>query len=476
MNLFEKVREFLKDASFYGLSQVLSNLVGFLLIPIYTQFLSPADYGVMTLLGFYSLFFSPLSHLGLQGAMFRYVGFSKTKEEEEQILSTAFKVSSGIALLFTVIALMLSNQIETLLLNSTKYTKLLYYVIISSLFSSVSEMGFSYLRIKRKVKTIFQLNIINLLFSVSLNIYLIVLRGWGLEGAITTLLVSSILSFILVIHYVKIPIKIKIDKENLKKMLIYGLPNVPNYLQASIMMVFGQYILSRLMSANDLGLYAIAWKFSLPLQMVIGIFHNSWKAYKFELLKNSDGDKSVLSKFTSLMVAGYCIIYLVVALWCPDLLIIFTGANFHAAAQFVPYLALIPLANALYFVLGSFVSFGKTQMLQPFIATAGMVLTVSLSFILIPEFSIKGAAFATTIGWVVMGVLAYLYGQHLFKVNFRINKIVPFIFSVTITGIFAIEVSSSIGSRIVFFCLNLIFILYSLSDTIKLKYLKVKPH
>lgn len=425
--LLKRLKEFLKDASFYGLSQVLGRLVGFLLIPLYTKYLTPADYGIMTLLGFYTLFYLPLSHLGLQGAMFRYVGFSESEENEEVVFSTALTANLLIGVFFASISIIFIHYLEEILLHNTAYRLLLQITIVSSFFTSINAMGYSYLRIKRRVKLIFFLNLGSLLLNVGLNIYLIVFQGLGIQGAVIALLGSSILSFILLFGVAKIRFRFRFEKEMGKKMLNYGLPNVPGYVQAVIMMIFGQYMLNKMVSPTDLGFYAIAWKFSLPLQMLLGVTHNSWKAYKFDLNKKVKNDRSILGQFTTLMILGYCILYLLLALWGPDLLILFTASDFHQAAKYVPYLALIPLTNALYLVFGSFVSFGESQKLQPFIASTGMIVTVACSFWLIPIYTIKGVAIATALGWTIMSILAYFYGQFLFKVNFRLKYVLPLI-------------------------------------------------
>lgn len=425
--LVKRLKEFLKDASFYGLSQVLGRLVGFLLIPLYTKYLTPADYGILTLLGFYTLFYLPLSHLGMQGAMFRYVGFSESEENEEVVFSTALTVNLLVGLLFVCIAFIFIPYLEEILLHSTSYRFLLQLTIVSSFFTSINSMGYSFLRIKRRVKLIFFLNLSSLLLNVGLNIYLIVFLGLGIEGAVIAILGSTILSLILLLGVAKIKFRIRFEREMGKKMLNYGLPNVPGYVQAVIMMIFGQYMLNRMVSPADLGFYAVAWKFSLPLQMLLGITHNSWKAYKFDLNKKVQDDRSILGQFTTLMILGYCLLYLLIALWGPDLLISFTASDFHEAAKYVPYLALIPLANALYLVFGSFVSFGESQKLQPFIASSGMIVTVACSFWLIPLYTINGVAIATALGWAIMSILAYCYGQYLFKVNFRLKYVLPII-------------------------------------------------
>ena len=120
--LLNKLKSFSIDSLYYGMSSVISKLVGFLLVPLFTQFLSPKDYGVMTLLGFYTLFFSPISHLGIQGAMFRFVGFSKSKQEEDIILSSAFKIVVIISFFFTLLSIIFIKPLELFLVNSNDYT------------------------------------------------------------------------------------------------------------------------------------------------------------------------------------------------------------------------------------------------------------------------------------------------------------------------------------------------------------------
>jgi O-antigen/teichoic acid export membrane protein len=464
--ILEKLKAFSKDTLYYGMSSVLSRVVGFLLVPLYTQFLSPSDYGIMTLLGFYTLFFSPISHLGLQGAMFRYVGMAKTEQEEGIIITSVFKVILVNSIIFTIASILLIKPLEIFLLKSQDYTTLLYLTIIASFFSSLAQLLISFLRIKRKVKNIFYLNLFKILFGVFLSIYLIAQLGLGIAGAIQSLFITSIVNFILVILVVKFPIKNKLDLVYIKKMLNYGLPNLPKYLQAIIMMLFGQYYLSETLSVEDLGYYAIAWKFCLPLVVLYTVIGTSWNAYKFDLLKDKNTSREVFSQFSNYKIIAYSIVFLLICLWGAEALILLTAEEFHNASRFVPYLALIPLFTALYQAVSTYISFGDKQVLNPFIGTTGLLITVSMSFLLIPKYSIIGAGVATALGWLGMAIFGYLYGQSMFKVNFRLPQNILLICLVIFSGLYLVDYVN----KFVVFSVNMVVVVIRLNIISRMKY------
>lgn len=434
--LLSKVKSFLSDASYYGLSNVLGQLIGFFLIPLYTAYLSPEDYGILTLLGFYTLFYSPFSHLGLNGAMFRFVGFAKSEEEEELITTTALKAVLIFSLITTLFSLVFLRSLENLFLNTNTHTYLFILTVLTAFFSSITQFGISYLRIKRRVKNIFYLNIGNLVFSVMMNIILIVGFNMGLMGIVVTNAVASILFLIAVFIISRLPLNFQMDRTLLRDMLKYGLPNVPHYIQATAMAVFGQYYLNKVVNSTELGLYAVAWKFCLPFQAIVGIVQSSWSAYKFDLVKNTEMPKGVISEMLFLMVSLYVTLYLGTLLVGDYLLIYMADEAFQSASVLLPLLALIPLANAIYFILGTGVAFGKHQYYMPLISLTGTVVSIGTSLLLIADYGSVGSVISGVAGWLSMAVGVYIYGQYLYKLEFYTWRVAVLFFYCACSGIF----------------------------------------
>ena len=426
--LIKRLKNFGKDASLYGMSQIVGQLIGFFLIPIYTTYLTPTDYGVMTLLGFYTLFYSPLSHLGFQGAMFRFVGLSKTMEEETSFISTAVKAVLVISVVFSLCSQAFVGILEKTLLNSQEYTVLLKITIWGALPASLSQFGYSLLRVKRKVQTIFWLNNSNLILSIGLNVWFIVGLKMGLMGITLAGAISGIVAFLSVWYFAKIPLNWEFDRFKFKKMAIYGLPNVPHYLIAIVMMFFGQYMVNRMLSPGELGLYAIAWKFCLPLTAIVGIVQSSWSAYKYDLIRTDEHSKDTLGKFVLLMILFFSILYIILGVMGPYVLEIMANSSFHKAGSYIAFLALIPLFNGIYHSLGSGISLGERQYLMPVISALGCGVSIGASFLLIPHFGIPGAGISTAIGWAIMAILGLFYGQSNFHINFDLIRIFLLVF------------------------------------------------
>lgn len=452
----KKIRKFgfsfLKDAFFYGFGNFISRLIGFILLPIFTTYLSPSDYGIMTLLSFYTIFFGPLSKLGLTEAIFKFVGLTSSKNNENNLFSNAFNAVFLISFSLTIISLLSIGLIETFLVQSDRYTNLVQLTIVGAFFTSINQMVYTFLKIKRRVKEIFNFNLLSLILGVFLNVIFIVVYQLGLFGAILANFTTAILSCIVVLIMSRVPINFKLQFKLLYEMFSFCLPYVPKHIQNTIMALFCQYILYRYISAEDLGLYAIAWKFCLPLQLLLGMLHNSWKAFKFDLKNKTKSNKEILSSYTFVMIIAYTYAYILISFFGGDLLMVFSESRFHIAAKYIPILALIPLFNAFELTLSSFVAFGKNQIYQPLIAFFGLVLTIILSFILVPKYGIYGAGIATTIGWFALCVLGYIYGQSIFKVNFKLKTLVPLVLMFIFCGNYFLDSNFLVRVLILFVC------------------------
>ncbi len=419
-----KFKELTKDTSFYGLGQILGQLIGFFLIPFYTKYLSPSDYGIMTILGFYTLFYTPISHLGIQGAMFRFLGLAKNNEEEGEILSTSIISVFCISLFITILAQITLFTWEFILLDSSDYSKFLSITIWGAFAASLSQMGYAFLRVKRKVKSIFILNVINLIINIGLNILLIAYFNMGLLGSILSTAITSFISLFLVFIISKLNFSLGINRQKLYALLQFGLPNLPHYLFVIIMMLFGQFMLNKYNSAEELGFYAVAWKFCLPFSSLTGIVHSSWSAYKYDLVKSSGKDApNLLGKFIQVMMVIFSFFYVSTAIFGGEILKWMTDEKFHRGIVYLPYLALIPLFNGLYSSIGSGVSIGKKQYYMPLISFSGALVTVLLSYWLVVDYGVNGSALVTAIGWGVMSVLVYFYSQRNYPIEMNLISI-----------------------------------------------------
>src|ERR1700687_1213537 len=94
--MLKKLLALLSDTATYGMSNVIGQGVQFLLLPVYTRYLGPAEYGVYAMLAIVTLLFGPLANLGMTNAIFRRFNQAPDDAAARRVLSTGlFSVILG---------------------------------------------------------------------------------------------------------------------------------------------------------------------------------------------------------------------------------------------------------------------------------------------------------------------------------------------------------------------------------------------
>lgn len=466
--MLKRIKELLKDVSFYGLSQVLSQAISFLLLPLYTQYLSPSDYGILALLGIITSVFGPLSLLGVNGALFRYVGGEKLSEHEERVyISNAFIMVTLNTTVLLIAGVLFSAFLSDITFSSKEHTHLVRLSLLAGAIGSLTAIPLAVLRVKRKVKGIVTLNTIGLVLNIGLTIYFVAFLKRGLLGAIEASIISNSLNLLPLLYFIK-EISLKhIKRTNSKELLSYGLPNVPHYLMALAFAYYTSFSLNKLVSTQELGLYSMAQKFTLPFSMLMNSIQSSWNAYKFEILKNEGNARETFRKFNRYLIAVYFLAFVVTVCFGGQLLKMVTTETYIASAQYVPYLTFIVLTNALYYVYGTGLAFGKNQNFAPLMSLSGLIAIILSNNLLIEYWGAKGAAIANSLGWFTMALMVYYISEKLYKIGYSLKTFIEVVVLALVITIVSdkcnsFEIAQNILLNLGLITLALVFIKYRL--------------
>jgi O-antigen/teichoic acid export membrane protein len=192
-----------KHSAIYGLSNILSRAVALVLLPLYTRYLNPADYGVLEILTATTVFTSIVLELGLGTAVLRAVLFSRERDEKV-LFSTAFyglTISSGV--LF-VILFLLAPGVARLLLDMPLYTSLLRIAFLTACLDAISIVPLNRLRMHEESIRYSAINVGRFAGGLLLNVYFIVVLGRGVEGlVIASALQSAAIALVLLMTLAK---------------------------------------------------------------------------------------------------------------------------------------------------------------------------------------------------------------------------------------------------------------------------------
>ena len=429
--LRNKIKDIAKDSSIYGVSKVLGQAISFFLIPLYTKYLSPEDYGVLNIIGLVIVSMGLLMNIGLDSATYRFVGMCKDEAEQKIYVGSAQLMTIISITLISVLTIIFSKSINTFAIDEKSPIIYLFLGIINGVFASTASIPRAYLRINRKVKVIALASLLNVFGSIIPTLILVVYFQLGVKGAMIGGIIGTFVSSLYLVLNVPITSFTSFNMGKSKELLIYCLPTLPTQIFAFAIPLYSQWSVKQILSLNELGLYAVSLKFTLPLTLMLTMFQQAYAPYKYQILKTDKDPKLTFSRIMNLFVVGFGIVVIITTFFGGDLLKLMTANNYHTAAPFVFYMALIPFTQGLYFMFSSGLEFVKNPIYRPVISGAGLLTVLISNNWLIHHFGIPGAAISIVLSWLVMALGNLIYAQKLYSISynwFLISAAICFVF------------------------------------------------
>mgnify|MGYP001380607738 FL=1 len=423
--MYSWFKKLLEDSVVYGLTPVLSKAMSFLLLPVYTRYLSPSEYGILAILLAISIISSTICSHGMASGVFKFHSYKRIDTSLNPVnLPSLYKSTAVIATLLVslIVLLILVFYRQTLSLqffDGTDIVNEFTAILLYSFLSCNLSVPFAIFSAKREKKRVVTLNFVRMIVSILVTLLMLIYYGQGLYGYIIGLVSGELIVLIILS-----PVISKLFREgfNLKKyfeLVKYSISFVPHRLMGIVMMYVGIYFINIHAGTNELGLYSIAEKITLPMMIIIGSVQQAWATIKFEIIAAEKKPFEVISKILSGYILILIVLYVLVSLWGGFLLPILVSDVFREASYYIPFLALIHISNAVYFIYASAIEVGKSTYLLPLSSLSGLVTTTFLSYKFIPIYGPAAAALALSFGWITMALVVNLISKRQIKIKLK---------------------------------------------------------
>ncbi|RRD74415.1 lipopolysaccharide biosynthesis protein [Tannerella forsythia] len=448
------LRDFFKSSSLYFLGNVLTKLVGFLMLPIFTEYLSPNEYGYYDVANTYLNLVISFLFLDIYVGIMRFIYDQKEKETAYRPIFNGFLIFMVSLLLYTLISW------GIWFFNDIPYFMYIYGYGVCMVFSNL----YGYLA--RAFKK-------NLLFAVSgivATLITAIINFIGLKyfhANIEILYIASMLGLlsqiILIEYYVPILRKLSFslyDRKLFFNLYKFSLPLCLNSLAFWLLTGYGNVMISRLLGLEQNGIYSIAIKFALVINLVAMCFNMAWQEVSFE---RGNDDRTSLGIFYSKTI-NLLISFLCIGTLC---LIHFSHIVFPymVDTQYADAFSIIPLAilSAGIAVVSSFMgqiyaALKKTNVIMYSTVTAAIVNMICMP-LFISQWRINGAVLSLICSYLVNVIMRILWMRSM--VHIRLNYMFLLIFAVAlvVSGYIYYEGKMMINALgiILFFCLGVIY-------------------
>ncbi|MDT8369750.1 MAG: oligosaccharide flippase family protein [Longimicrobiales bacterium] len=421
------MKSFGKHTLVYGLGILLSKAVSFIMLPIYTRYLTPADYGIMELIEMTLDIIAIAAGAKIAIGIFRYYHKAETQEEKDHVVSTALII---LALSYATVAIgtiLAAPYLSNLVFGTAEHTPLIRLAGASLGFSSLIVAPLAYIRVRKRSTLFVIANLAKLIIALSMNLVLVVWAEMGVKGVfISSLTANAIVGFWLGSYLVR-QVGLHFSSHATASLLRYGVPLILTQV-ATFVATFGdRYFLQAQAGEAEVGIYSLAYKFGFLLLVVGWVPISSvWEPARFEMADRDDRDVIYARAFV-LTNVSLISIALGLALFGGDVIRIMSDASFHSAGVLIPMIVVAYIFQAW----TDFHDVGihmreKTEVIT-LVNWICAGVAVGGYLLLIPRYGTMGAAVATVIAFAVRFGLIYLASWKLWPVAYQWRPVVTLV-------------------------------------------------
>ena len=435
--MFQKIRELSKNLAIYGLGDVATQAVNFLLLRVYVQYLSPADYGVLALLGSVEAVTKLFFRWGVDGSFMRFWYDCEDDRARQRLASTLFfflLALNGILLALAVIA---SPWLSTCI-GTPGYTIALQLVLLNTFAIGFTFIPFHVLRMQQRAREFSVLAFARSASTLVVRLLLVVGLGYGVMGVVfADLIVTAVLLTVMIRWFAPI-IRPMFSTQILRDSLAFGLPRVPHGFAQQVIAVGDKFILSVFaVPLSQIGLYSMGVSVGLIQKIFLAAFEYAWAPFYYATVREP-GAERIFSGITTYGVAVLALMTAGLSAIAADLLEVITHGQYTAAAGVVAWTAVGVFFQGVYLMTSIGLNITRHTRYYPVSTAVAASLNVGLNVVLIPRYGIMGAAYANGIAYAAQAAIAYQFSQRFYPIRYELGRLTTVVAAAAIAYLAAI--------------------------------------
>ena len=408
----EKSIQLAKNTAVIAVSKIFTSLFGFLLLPLYTRYLSTSEYGSLDLIITYGTLCAPIIILRMEIAIFRWLVESRNdKEKTKLIIYSILEFVALILLLFAIVFIILS------LIINIPYA---YYILLYVISLAISSVTLQIVRGLGKTVDYAVSSVISGLLSLILCVVFVVVLEMGVKGVLFGMSIGFLSGSIYAV------IKSEIYKINIfrgrekrlirKNMLTFSTPMIPNSISWWVVNVSDRTIISTVIGLAANGIYAVSNKFSGLALSIYSIFDLSWSESASLHIDAPDRD-DFFSKVLNTVVKFFGSMGIVLLSSIPLIFNVVVGKAYGESYKYIPVLMVGIFANIMVKAIGNiYVAQKKTRKIMNTTIIAAII-NIAINLALIWSIGIWAAVISTVVAYGAM----VIYRSHDIKKTIKIK-------------------------------------------------------
>jgi O-antigen/teichoic acid export membrane protein len=390
--------DLLKHSGIYGVAQMLKRFASLLLLPVYTSYLQPADYGCIALLDLMVTILGIVIGAGMGNAVTRYHFDAQTPVERDRVWWTGLTFMTLMATGIVGPVWLLRRTLAYLTLGPAIEQGGFYYTLVLTTlwFQIIGELPGVYLQVHKRSGTYCSISTAHLLINVGLNVFFLTSLHLGMVGLLLgNLITGGIITGVSCVTFCRSCGPYAMYWPLVRRLWRFSSPLIVTALLAAIMHQADRYLLRLFVDMEHIGLYSLAYTMGQAINTLYLLpFSTIWGTVVYDIARRPDA-KEVYAQIFQYFIYGLALIMLGTALFARPLLTVIVAPQYVPAADLIPIVCLAYLFFSLHEHFKVPVLLAKRTTLMPPVFVVATVANIGMNLLLIPLWGTAGAAWAS---------------------------------------------------------------------------------
>jgi O-antigen/teichoic acid export membrane protein len=419
----QDIGRFFRHSGIYALGNALNRLGAFLLLPIYTNYLSVSQYGALELFYVIDGVVSGILSIGIAHATLRFYFEYSEQHERNTVVSTNLIASFAITLLGVLPLAFWAGDIARYFFSDDRMALGVWLILVSLVLELSTQVSLAHLRAREYSGFFISVSFGKLIVQIAVSTVLLTQFDAGVVGVLIGNLAAVALGWVVLTGFTLRRCGFRFAWAKLIPVLKYSYPFLLSTLVGLVSANVDRLLINSLLSLQALGLYALAAKFSKLLTDLIGEpFSQAYGAFRFTIMGKEDAAVIQARIVRYLFVAG-SFVALGLAYFTDAVLRVMSAQEYWGAAELVPILALAGSLRLLTYPLQTGILYGKHTRHIFHIGVVLAVVNAAGGVVLIAWLGVLGACLTVLLASVVGVVLTNYFAQRYFPVTYETSRL-----------------------------------------------------
>lgn len=411
---------FVRNTSIYTFGNILPQLINVLLLPIFTRFLTKAEYGILSYTTALNVFLFLLGSLSIHSYILRHYFECDSEEEKKRLFGTVFLfllvynffLLGAELLLFPV----LSNYFH-LRVPFQPYIKISLLINFIEIFAIIPQ---AYFRVKQKAGGFVLMTSLLIILSTVMSLYLVVWQKMGVLGRYYGLLGANLIFLCFYLIFCLKISKLVINTYLLKRALKFSLPLIPGTFFLSIITMSDRLILERFTSLSRIGIYAIGFTLGSALNFITTGIYRAIEPEIYRLAGTINFNIKMLTfkKYVVVFLTGLGCIMIT---FSREIVILFASPNFYESHKILILIAIAFIFQGISIPISCYLTATYNTHYIPLISLMGALSSIGINLILIPKIGIYGAALSSIVSSCVILAFYKIFTERISNIKWSLG-------------------------------------------------------